>query len=729
MKRLTTRVSPLVQLTMALVALASTLVILATLFLDVIPDRDGATRQAREAVAEALAVQLAERLAHDDAITIEKTLRHVVTRTPDLRSVGVRRADGELLVDSGGHAGRWQSTDDRSRAEEITVPLHAENGRWGRVELAYAAHDVHPVLGFFRQPLVQMLLFVTVGGWIVFGLYMRRALQHLDPSTVVPERVQGAFDAMAEGVVVLDAKGRVMMCNKAFRALDASLASMHLGEQLAALPWLAAHLPADPSSHAWSRAMSTRSPNAGTALEVGDGDAQRRYVVNAAPISDASGAVRGCMVTFADMTALHRANEALRETMAQLQLSKQEVDHKNAELERLATRDPLTGVMNRRAFQSAFERLAASARDTGQPLACLMIDIDHFKAVNDTHGHGIGDRVIQEVARRLQDSVRGTDLVCRWGGEEFCIVTLGLDVPGAVDFAERVRRRIEREAGAAVREVPGLRVTCSVGVTRSAGADEALDAMIERADQALYDAKRSGRNRVELAAREAPAAVPVPVDHVAPGGWLEPHGWAAACEQLLAQARADDRTLACILTSTNASASSAARRRGDPKVEGADGVADHADAVVARCMLEAAPRRTAVTRLDDGSFAMLVVGWSLDDATGFALELRQRLQDAPAPSAAAAPTVRLSVGIDALPARSPAAWMLQQRAAQALARARRDVAGGVALFAAPPSPSGPREGRSRDAGPRDVPRGVPRGAGPRGSSGTDTSPPGPEVGP
>ncbi len=165
------------------------------------------------------------------------------------------------------------------------------------------------------------------------------------------------------------------------------------------------------------------------------------------------------------------------------------------------------------ACPAAAKALLTAARASGESLSCLVLDIDHFKKVNDSHGHGIGDRVIQETARKLEESARAGDLVCRYGGEEFVMVLPGLDAAAALRVAERVRATVEAECGATVREVPGLRVTISLGVatlgTRTALATQLVDA----ADQALYQAKRGGRNRAVLAEQKAavaaPAAAPV----------------------------------------------------------------------------------------------------------------------------------------------------------------------------------------------------------------------------
>jgi diguanylate cyclase (GGDEF)-like protein len=670
--------SPLVQMTMALVALCSTLVILGSLFLDTMPDRDAQQRALRKAVSEALAVQLAQMLQREDPAVTEKSLVAIVARTEGLRSVGVRRADGTLVIDTGGHAGRWHGDDsDRSRAEQVTVPLHAKGERWGRVELAFAEDSTHPVAAFLREPLVQMLLFVGVAGWLVFGLYMRRALQHLDPSSVVPERVQGAFDAMAEGVVVLDARGRVMLTNKAFRGLHPELATVPTGSALAALPWLADCLPEDAARHPWTRAMAERTANSGTPIEAGLGNDRRQLVVNAAPIGDVGGAVRGCMVTFDDLSALHRANEALRAAISELAASKQEVEQKNLELERLATRDPLTGALNRRAFHAAFDAMLRDALRGDTPLACLMVDIDHFKAINDRHGHGIGDRVIQEVARKLQDCVRGTDLLCRWGGEEFCVVVVGLGPVEAAEFAERIRMRIERECGAAVRELPGLRVTASVGGQVLSRGVATVAELIEQADQALYRAKRSGRNRVVVPDAAIHHAAPPGIDEVdADSGCLNAGGWVQALRRLRDAARAEDRVLGCVMLGLDDAAGVAVRH--------GTGALQTASIALARWARESAPAPAAVARLDDRRVCLLLPGMGLDDCRGLAEHLRARVEQGLAAEVAGVSpqALTLSCGVDALPATAPGAPMLGDRAEQAMNRVRRAGGNGVALFAA-----------------------------------------------
>lgn len=495
------RASPLLQMSLALVALCGTLLLLADVFFGLFPDRAAQTMAIRKGIAESIAVQVATLLESDEKRTLERTFRTILSRTDDLQSLAVRRSDGSLVAEAGEHARHWRPVDDpeRSSLQHLLVPLRAGTEPWGSFEMSFAPDRTGLLKRWLGDPLVILMIFVSVVGTGVFALYLRRALQHLDPASVIPERVQGAFDAMHEGVVVLDVKGRVLLTNKAFRLLHPGAETLPTGRELSGVHWIASGLIDDVAAHPWTRAMDERKANAGHTVEVGNGDAGeqvRRLVINASPITDPSGQVRGCLTTFNDVSDLHRANEALRDALDDLSRTRDEMQLKNIELERLSTRDPLSGCLNRRAFFIAAEPRFQQALEDGSRFACLMIDIDFFKLVNDTFGHGIGDRVIQEVASRLMSSVRPSDLVCRYGGEEFCIVLPGLDRDAVHAFAEQTRLRIEAECAASIPEAEGLSVTASLGLAMNDRGLASLVDMIEQADRGLYQAKRSGRNRV-----------------------------------------------------------------------------------------------------------------------------------------------------------------------------------------------------------------------------------------
>jgi two-component system cell cycle response regulator len=166
----------------------------------------------------------------------------------------------------------------------------------------------------------------------------------------------------------------------------------------------------------------------------------------------------------------------------------------NASLE-LAVTDALTGLFNRRYLETHTKALAEQARTAGSPLSTLVMDIDHFKSVNDTHGHAAGDSVLREFAQRLRRNTRGVDLVCRMGGEEFIIVMPDTPLWRAQQIAERLRSCVAAEPFR-VNAATHVTVTASVGLATLEASGEGMDALFSRADQALYAAKREGRNRV-----------------------------------------------------------------------------------------------------------------------------------------------------------------------------------------------------------------------------------------
>jgi diguanylate cyclase (GGDEF)-like protein len=170
-------------------------------------------------------------------------------------------------------------------------------------------------------------------------------------------------------------------------------------------------------------------------------------------------------------------------------------------LEQMASTDPLTRIYNRRVFLLWCEKELVRGQRTGTPFSVLMVDLDHFKQINDCFGHQAGDQALCAVVEKMQDSVRGIDVLGRWGGEEFAVLLPGAAADAALLVAQRVRRNIERILlpGTGIRNgerVQMISVTASVGIATYRGVDDTVHTMIERADMALYQAKAAGRNCV-----------------------------------------------------------------------------------------------------------------------------------------------------------------------------------------------------------------------------------------
>jgi diguanylate cyclase (GGDEF)-like protein len=164
----------------------------------------------------------------------------------------------------------------------------------------------------------------------------------------------------------------------------------------------------------------------------------------------------------------------------------------NAELQHRedAVLDPLTGLLNRKALDSRFQELELQARQSEASVCVIAADLDHFKSVNDAHGHRRGDDVLRDVTYEMRKRLRTFELMYRVGGEEFLVVLPGVDLPEGVAVAERLRLAVaERKPG-------GLDVTISLGVAAACGAEVTYDGLLAAADRALYDAKDAGRNAV-----------------------------------------------------------------------------------------------------------------------------------------------------------------------------------------------------------------------------------------
>jgi two-component system cell cycle response regulator len=162
----------------------------------------------------------------------------------------------------------------------------------------------------------------------------------------------------------------------------------------------------------------------------------------------------------------------------------------------LAVTDPLTGLYNRRHMDKQLEIHVTNAAARGKPVSLLTVDVDFFKPINDTHGHDVGDRVLQELAVRLKAQVRAIDLCCRMGGEEFVVILPETDLQVGFTVAERLRRNIASKPFNAGAKQGPLSITVSIGVAAYETAADTPASILKRADEALYEAKRAGRNRV-----------------------------------------------------------------------------------------------------------------------------------------------------------------------------------------------------------------------------------------
>jgi diguanylate cyclase (GGDEF)-like protein/PAS domain S-box-containing protein len=432
-------------------------------------DREGRTEGTVAVVADISA----EREA-GDALARQARIYHTIARSiprgavllfdRDMRYVA---ADGAELLAS---IGLDQAEIEGKTAVEISSPQHAEAvERVYREALAGKSQDIEGVRN--GRTLLTRVAPVWDGEGVSGGIALIQDVTEERAQIELVRRAKALFEVtianVRDGVVVLDANHRVLYANRAYaELLDFELATL-VGSTRESFIAHVAPLMESPEAFATRIAQAGPGP-AGASDDFVMVRPRRRHLRRTiAPLDLPEGA--GHIVTWHDISA-------------EVELL--------AERESQALTDALTGIPNRRAAELALAKAIAGAERAGTSLCVALFDVDHFKRVNDEHGHASGDEVLKRVAATIDRTKRLTDTVARWGGEEFLAV-LPVPLAGASTFSERVR------AGVAALVCPGVgRVTISAGIAEL-GAKESAEGLLGRADQRLYSAKAAGRNRVE----------------------------------------------------------------------------------------------------------------------------------------------------------------------------------------------------------------------------------------
>lgn len=483
------RLPATIRITIGLTLLsASLLLLLRSLGLG--PNEERAVLQGRREFCESLALHASLLLTQDDVATLEKSLGALVHRYPDIVAVELWSDTGSRILRVDGPAAivdAAQPADDT----RIRVPLVAKNDRWGELEVLYRPRTGGGLGSLWTHSSTQIGVLFVCGSAVIFFVYLRHNLRHLDPSRIVPERVRSALDTIPAGLVILDAREQILLANKSFAAAVGRAPAELQGLSLNRLRWHHEDGSRFEGEYPWQKTLRDGASSKGTILVLDNEEhAAVCYAVNCTPITAENGAHRGALVSFENVTELQSKSAELSRALDVLRSSRDEVRRQNDELRRMATRDPLTDCLNRRSFYEAFDTLWKSSQRYGHALSCVMVDIDHFKSINDKHGHSAGDVVLQKVAHTLQATVRSTDLVCRYGGEEFCILLPHVDLNAATCAGERFREAILKL------NIPGIPVTASLGVSSVELGPVDAQALVDQADKSLYVAKRTGRDQV-----------------------------------------------------------------------------------------------------------------------------------------------------------------------------------------------------------------------------------------
>jgi diguanylate cyclase (GGDEF)-like protein/PAS domain S-box-containing protein len=484
------RMSPPVRLSVGLSLFTVSLLLLIEL-LGLFPDPQQAILDSRKKTCESLAVYASLAVQRDDMHAIQTTMDVLGARNEDILSAALRRKNGQIWVSTGDHQQYWVNTKEKvSTLQNVQVPIYRGDILWGTFEVSFKAMYANLLQSLWDRPMVKIIAMVIPLAFLGFFMLMKKTLRHLDPSAVIPERVKRTLDSLVEGVVLMDHQERIVMANKAFQEQFGDSKASCVGRKASDLGWRLPRTREPVDAYPWQQAIRQGTSQAAISLTMKKAKGERRtFMVNGAPIVDAKGKTRGALATFDDVTDLENQNSKLQRMLVALRKSRDEVHRQNEALQILATQDPLTGCLNRRAFYERFEAEFSRAKRYEHEFACIMVDIDHFKSVNDNYGHQVGDEVLKKVSQVLRNCLRTSDIVCRYGGEEFCLILTETGLEGALFTAERIRETV------AANDIDGIDITVSLGVSALDYQPANPSDLLNQADKALYRAKNSGRNR------------------------------------------------------------------------------------------------------------------------------------------------------------------------------------------------------------------------------------------
>jgi len=457
-----------------------------------VPDAARSQMQNRAKLCEAIAVQFSIAVQKNQIEMIKTSASLITGRNPDILSIAITNAKGDSLVETNDHESLWQTMpQEQSTATHIQIPLFRGDRPWGNIQICFHPIAFRGLVGLWNRTEIRLALFLAFLAVPCYWLYLRRTFRYLDPSKVIPDRVKAILDTLSEGVLVLDNDEQIVLANEAFIKTTSRTAAELQGRKVSDIPWTQLESDKSAADLPWKQAIEKGQPQKSIPLTLqSDSNETHTFVVNSSPIRGTDRKPRGVLATFDDVSEIEEKNTKLEKTLQMLKESRNKIKQQNDELKLLSMRDPLTGCLNRRAFFEKFETAWSGAARYDYTLGCVMIDIDHFKSINDNHGHAVGDQVLQKVASVLTLAVRKSDSLCRYGGEEFCVLLPHTNISNTYKAAEKYRRQIEASLPA------NILITASFGVSAHELQAGSCQELIDQADKALYAAKNNGRNRV-----------------------------------------------------------------------------------------------------------------------------------------------------------------------------------------------------------------------------------------
>lgn len=480
---------PKLYITFGLVCLTISVVLWA-LFAGLVPDRLNALLHGRTVLAETLAASSSALVGGTQTNRLQGLLDFAIERNPELLSVAVRRSGGELIVQTPGHAANWRGREDKQSTEtEVKVPIWSQASEWGQLELRFAPLNAPGLAGVLKDERVRMLAFIAGCCFVAFYFYLGRMLKQLDPSRAVPERVRSALDTLAEGLLVVDVEGNIVLANQAFVNLTSTNTEELIGRPATALRWCdGSGDSVQAGAHPWAATVAQGVTRRDEVVCIRDRAGHlRTLMVNSTPVMVGEGKHGGALVTFDDITQLQEKEIELRGAKEQAEAANRAKSDFLANMSH-EIRTPMnailgfTHVLQHRLYRS--EREKARHLDTihssGTHLLGLINDILDLSKVEA--GRLEVERIECKPHLVIDEVVRVLGVKAAEKGVGLTFATEGL-VPESIESdPARLRQIITNLVGNAIKFTASGAVTVTARMGSFAGGDKYI---IRVADQGI----------------------------------------------------------------------------------------------------------------------------------------------------------------------------------------------------------------------------------------------------